>query len=432
LSLQLAAGTDFYVFDFNRNPAFDLFLAESRQVLDWLDAIPESDRHLKRLDRVSYQEAAAISADWHRRLLELTANSDASLIEEVEEAALYEDGCRFLELKGPIALLREGNLMSHCVGGRGYVESVQNGATRIFSLRDPANRPHVTIEVRRTYRRKAYCAVQIKGRGNAAPALNGSWAAYCRAFVISQGWEVTRDGNLIGLYTIGGRTFDDPDDMLGALLDQVDTERLPALRGGSLARVLGDTSIVGLILRNVARLKAETRLRLLKLLTPDASPTFETEAVMVHGPDAQNIEVRTLAMPSALMEALAGGFFVGLEGETSSAIRPYLGKAVVELTERPQHIHKLAMGGLSKGADLLQQVMAFCGLAQQLEEARTLASSKRSKVIGELSSAIRRAARAGQAPPAEVGDWARQLAHLDLVSRPAVERMQLDGRYLVI
>jgi hypothetical protein len=93
--------------------------------------------------------------------------------------------------------------------------------------------------------------------------------------VISQGWEVTRDGKLIGLYTIGGRTFDafgDPDNLLRALLDQVDRERLPELRGRSLTRVLGDPSIVSLILRNVPRLKMDTRLRLLKLLTPERVP----------------------------------------------------------------------------------------------------------------------------------------------------------------
>lgn len=433
MSAQLSEGTEFWLFDATRNDAYQEFLAESRSVLDWLDAIPESDRHLRRIERMSYGEAAAISVDWHRRLLALTSAAESDdVLEEIDCALEYEDGCRFVELKGPIALIREGHLMGHCVGGRGYVESVQKGATRIFSLRDPSNRPHVTIEVRRAWQRKALCAIQIKGRGNAAPAMNGSWAAYCRAFIVAQGWEVSRDGNLIGLHTIGGKTYDDPDDMLGALLDLVDRKSLRSLRGGSLSRVLGDTSIMGLILRNVARLKDGTRKRLLKLLTPDHDPNFETESVVVQGPDARSIEVRTLVMPSALMEALAAGFFAGLEGEATIAIAPYLGKTVTEMKAKPHHVHKLAMGGLPKGADLLQQVMAFCGLAKQLDDLRKTVTSTRSEVVGELSSAIRRAARAGQTPPAEGGDWARQLAHLDLVSRPAVEKMGLDSRYLVI
>jgi hypothetical protein len=42
------------------------------------------------------------------------------------------------------ALKNEGDQMGHCVGG--YTEDVANGVTRIFTLRDKKNKPHVTIE----------------------------------------------------------------------------------------------------------------------------------------------------------------------------------------------------------------------------------------------------------------------------------------------
>lgn len=42
-------------------------------------------------------------------------------------------------------LAREGNSMGHCVGG--YCEGVASGESRIFSLRDPKGKSHVTIEV---------------------------------------------------------------------------------------------------------------------------------------------------------------------------------------------------------------------------------------------------------------------------------------------
>ena len=42
------------------------------------------------------------------------------------------------------ALKNEGDQMGHCVGG--YTKDVANGNTRIFTLRDNKNRPHVTIE----------------------------------------------------------------------------------------------------------------------------------------------------------------------------------------------------------------------------------------------------------------------------------------------
>lgn len=44
------------------------------------------------------------------------------------------------------ALKYEGDTMGHCVGG--YCPDVASGKTRIFSLRDAKNEPHVTIEVK--------------------------------------------------------------------------------------------------------------------------------------------------------------------------------------------------------------------------------------------------------------------------------------------
>jgi hypothetical protein len=49
-------------------------------------------------------------------------------------------------LKLEDALKYEGDTMGHCVGG--YCPDVASGQTRIFSLRDAKNEPHVTIEVR--------------------------------------------------------------------------------------------------------------------------------------------------------------------------------------------------------------------------------------------------------------------------------------------
>lgn len=39
----------------------------------------------------------------------------------------------------------EGKMMGHCVGS--YCDQVSGGGTRIFSLRDPSGKPHVTVEV---------------------------------------------------------------------------------------------------------------------------------------------------------------------------------------------------------------------------------------------------------------------------------------------
>lgn len=60
-------------------------------------------------------------------------------------------------------LLCEGNQMNHCVGS--YWNYVQRGYTRIFSLRDPSNKPHVTIEMDGDHNE----VEQIMGNSNSEP-----------------------------------------------------------------------------------------------------------------------------------------------------------------------------------------------------------------------------------------------------------------------
>lgn len=59
-------------------------------------------------------------------------------------------------------LQTEGSKMQHCVGG--YCERVERGNTRIYSLRDPRNEPHVTMEVTGNWNFE-----QVKGKSNSEP-----------------------------------------------------------------------------------------------------------------------------------------------------------------------------------------------------------------------------------------------------------------------
>jgi hypothetical protein len=101
--------------------------------------------------------------------VERVAKIDAWRAEQIEKAAAesvkdfppikeYKEGFKWHELKMPShiedqeqakgvlekALKNEGDLMGHCVGG--YCEDVISGDSRIFTLRDQKNKPHVTIE----------------------------------------------------------------------------------------------------------------------------------------------------------------------------------------------------------------------------------------------------------------------------------------------
>jgi hypothetical protein len=62
-----------------------------------------------------------------------------------EKVALDRANQHHIEELTEKALKNEGEIMGHCVGG--YCEPVLSGETRIFSLRDPKGRSHVTVEV---------------------------------------------------------------------------------------------------------------------------------------------------------------------------------------------------------------------------------------------------------------------------------------------
>ena len=127
------------------------------------------------------------------------------------------------------ALKYEGDTMGHCVGG--YTPDVASGKTRIFSLRDAKNEPHVTVEVKPNnhldynnwygqqptafkalinakksdpnydrYAEPAYLKArseqplaikQIKGKGNAKPKKD--YIPYVQDFVKSGNWSDVGD-----------------------------------------------------------------------------------------------------------------------------------------------------------------------------------------------------------------------------------------------
>ena len=83
----------------------------------------------------------------------------------------FENGFTIVDVNTENDLEVEGDKMGHCVGS--YCDNVASGNTTIYSLRDPKNNPHATIEVIPTLplgRTRSRGRVdQIKGKGNAAP-----------------------------------------------------------------------------------------------------------------------------------------------------------------------------------------------------------------------------------------------------------------------
>jgi len=75
----------------------------------------------------------------------------------------WPDGWTVQRLTEPEQLKAEGEVMQHCVGE--YCSQVAEGATIVYSLRDPAGNPHATVEFNNALNR----FVQVQGKQNQTP-----------------------------------------------------------------------------------------------------------------------------------------------------------------------------------------------------------------------------------------------------------------------
>lgn len=97
----------------------------------------------EQIQRTSVADAVAKTSEWNKLLAKQTQLQDINNgIKQVHKQ--YPDGHQWVELS-PEGLKAEGQAMRHCVGG--YCNSVENGSTRILSLRNGEGQPRVTVEV---------------------------------------------------------------------------------------------------------------------------------------------------------------------------------------------------------------------------------------------------------------------------------------------
>jgi len=119
---------------------------------------------------MSYDAIEKLSYEWHEKLKE----------KQKEKPITYKTHNVVYKLNNGWEIVKltagdcepEGNNMGHCVSG--YAEEVANEKTEIFSLRDPNNNPHVTLEMNfyPTSSRNNEMRIeiqQIKGKNNKEP-----------------------------------------------------------------------------------------------------------------------------------------------------------------------------------------------------------------------------------------------------------------------
>jgi len=114
----------------------------------------------EQLNQMSIEKAIRRAAEYDAEKAKAMAKAHATSIEGMPVPKQYDDGYKWVELrhreeeKTKSALKSEGEMMGHCVGG--YCYDVLSGEVKIYSLRSPDGKSHVTIEARPHYTMDAW------------------------------------------------------------------------------------------------------------------------------------------------------------------------------------------------------------------------------------------------------------------------------------
>jgi len=111
-------------------------------IADWYHDENHPLRRGQDIMQLSWSEARELADEYHE---DLKNRERAENMRKGDVIHSWPDGWTLQDLKDEEALKAEGDAMGHCVGGYGH--EVDSGRTKILSLRDPNNQPHVTMEL---------------------------------------------------------------------------------------------------------------------------------------------------------------------------------------------------------------------------------------------------------------------------------------------
>lgn len=211
-------------------------------------SLPNAERDLlaRVLDWMRADTGPSLASDWSKISVDQALEAEAKWVEAMSRAALKTDleqadalgvslmieipgkgpdkrsGWRWVEVRSRGALDREGALMRHCVGS--YAEDVSTGNKAVFSLRDPDNKPRLTLEAQQGR------LTQLKAFANqpCPRALRSQVVEFAQAFAArgaQQGWDLStsfevEQAGVVALPGLGafGAREESPSDTLRGLL----------------------------------------------------------------------------------------------------------------------------------------------------------------------------------------------------------------------
>ena len=170
----------------NRQAWHDVF----RHMADWVNT--------KRPDfmRWNWEQVQAGIKEWDA---ELAGKMETSTRKYVDRYVVHDfgNGWTMQWVRNSQDLKTEGELMGHCSGGDDYCQAVAAGTSFNYSLRDPKNLPHATLEfstqVDAVQGPRALVCEQVQGKENKEPIPE--YQAMIRQWIESLGKPVYESGD---------------------------------------------------------------------------------------------------------------------------------------------------------------------------------------------------------------------------------------------
>lgn len=358
------------------SPAAAELVQSIYNVGDWLNDLPEGDRHWRRLSRVAVPEAIVCARRWHQQLARRARSDWLEDWSGIEPVKCFDDGIRFVRLTTASALTREGQLMRNCVGS--YATRVAKRNCVIYSLRDSGNRPHATIEIVRG------TVQQVQGVGNSVPSPK--WRSYLARIIRENAWQAGPQCSSRGFLIYAGLIYADPDELIRDLPRLIPAGEF-AFSWPALATVM--RSIAGA--DQCAPILTERQQQSLL----DVMNTWIRTGTCYR---VASVRTRIAGIPGAeIVEArleLAGTIFILAERKLLPAFRQdllrlctHIGTVVLNaVARRPEILYRLSLGvGSSMNPNPIERFFGAVGLKDAFLEVRRRAlECKRQRVADAI------------------------------------------------
>jgi hypothetical protein len=260
---------------------------------DWLLKVDEHGRPKKLL---KFTDLEGVLKEANKAMIKRAMQMPVIKIDEGEEVLeqVLDAGWYMVRLLTPRALDNESAAMQHCVGHGTYDVRVLTGQVVILSLRDPHNKPHVTIEIDT----RSNSVVQIRGKQNERP--KAEYARRVRQFIRDRDYDSIYRPIEIGLVVdeMGkAHSIDNLPEGL-AIKGNLDLSEYALTELPAFLEVRGDLKIVGSAIRELPRglrvtgnlLAAKSRLQSLPVEHGIARSIDVSSTVITELPDGLEVD----------------------------------------------------------------------------------------------------------------------------------------------